>query len=70
MPAPRKSKALRKSKSFNVRVTNTVHAAFVSKAKRHPGNTSDVLRELVTAFGEGRVKIVAPKGKEPLYTKP
>lgn len=68
MPRPVKRKSERKSKSFNVRTTAAVHAAFVAKSKRHPGNTSDVLREIITAFGEGRVKIAAPKGKEPLYT--
>jgi len=40
-----------------VRAAPEAKAAFVARAERNGRSVSDVLRELVTAWGEGRVTI-------------
>lgn len=52
-----------------VRLSPSLRQAFVSKAHRF-GGTSDVLRELATAFVESRLTIQPPKEvKESLYDR-
>lgn len=59
-----------KSKFLGARVTGESHTAFFQKASRY-GYPSDVLRELIEAFNEGRIEIKPPsvnrKWKENLY---
>ena len=44
------------------RVTPRMQSAFQRKARRH-GRPSDVLRELVSAFIEGRLNVIPPHSK-------
>ena len=56
-----------KTKFLNLRVQPEVHKKFHVKAKRY-GHPSEVLRELVDAFIDDRVKIQPPVNvKESLY---
>ena len=52
---------------LTVRVTDSTHALFRTKALKY-GTSSDILRELVDAFIEGRLTITPPVNrKESLY---
>lgn len=57
-----------KNSMLHARVTPEEKRQFIEKASKH-GTPSEVLRELATAFVEGRLQIIAPSptGKELLY---
>lgn len=59
-----------RSEALYLRVTPDTKQRFVEKASRY-GTPSDVLRELIMAFVEGRVTLHPPTDrKESLYNEP
>lgn len=55
-----------KSKYLNIRVTPAVHKVFHRKAEEY-GGVSEVLRELVSAFIEERVKVTPNPERKTIY---
>ena len=56
-----------KTDTLLVRVTPSTKRQFNEAAERFGMLPSEVLRELVTGFLEGRVKVSPPSNKEPFY---
>ena len=59
-----------KNDTIQVRVTPSVKSAFHAMSSRYGMHPSEVLRELVEGFLEGRVKLAPPTNKESLYDVP
>jgi len=57
---------IKNSTFISVRVNPELHKKFHEKARRF-GRSSDVLREILEAFVDGRLVISKPNGKESLY---
>ena len=56
-----------KSEMLFVRVSPEAKMRFTERAARFDMTASELVRELVTGFIEGRVTIVPPENKESLY---
>lgn len=56
-----------KTDRIYVRVTRVTKSAFHAMSSRFGMHPSEVLRELVEGFVDGRVTIIPPQNKESLY---
>jgi hypothetical protein len=55
-----------KDETLNVRINSTEKAAFIRKCDNIDQEYYDILREMVTAFTEGRLKITPTDGQKQL----
>lgn len=51
---------------MTIRITKGSKESFIKKCEKHNREATDVLREMITAFNEGRLKIKVPKDHKPL----
>lgn len=51
---------------MTVRISKGAKSAFVKKCAKHKRDANGVLREMIDAFNEGRLKIIPNENSDPL----